>query len=167
MKVCVFIDNHPRSRRIGDALVLGADCVGFNTTVLNALDESRSFDLVVGYGWCNKDIFELYHQHGAKYIYIDLGYWSRKLYRSDYNGFHKCIINARHPTKYFQRHRDDRRITIDAPVIRPWAKFGKSKHIVLAGMSAKGALSVGFEPMVWERHTVGELRRQTKRSIVY
>ncbi len=167
MKVCVFIDSHPRSRRIGDALVVGADCVGFSTIILNAIDESKSFDLIVGYGWCNLPVFDYYRQKGAKYIYVDLGYWSRKLYRSDYNGFHKCIINARHPTKYFQRNRDDRRITIDAPVIRPWRESRKSSHIVLAGMSGKGATSVGFQPMAWERQTVDRLRRLTNRSIIY
>jgi hypothetical protein len=166
--VCVLIDNHPRARRIGDALLSGIACMRWIPTILNTLDESKQFDLVVGYGWCHRDTFEYYRRKGSKYIYIDLGYWNRKLYRSDYNGFHKCILNNRHPTKYFRkRPRDSRRITLDAPVIQPWSSTNKGKHIVLAGMSAKGALSLGLQPMEWERRTVDKLRRTTKRTIIY
>lgn len=168
MNVCVLIDNHPRARRIGDALLSGIAYMRWIPTILNTLDESKQFDLVVGYGWCHRDTFEYYKSKGSKYIYIDLGYWNRKLYRSDYNGFHKCILNNRHPTKYFRkRPRDSRRITLDAPVIQPWSSTNKGKHIVLAGMSAKGALSLGLQPMEWERRTVDKLRRVTKRTIVY
>lgn len=164
----ILIDNHPRSKRIGEALLSGAKRVDMVTTVLNTIDESLSFDLVVGYGWCHRATFEHYRSKGAKYIYIDLGYWNRKLYRSDYNGFHKCVLNNRHPTKYFRkRKRDSRRITPDAPTIQPWASTHKSKHIVLAGMSAKGAMSLGLQPMEWERRTVEKLRKYTKRDIVY
>lgn len=165
MRVGILIDNHPRSRRIGEALVTAAKYLAWPFTVINVLDESQSFDLVVGYGWCHRPIFEFYRAQRIKYIYIDLGYWQRKLYRSDYNGFHKCVLNNRHPTKYFQRNRDSRRITQDAPVIQPWRDTGE--HIVLAGMSAKGALSVGLQPMEWERHIIGKLRKYTNRTIVY
>lgn len=168
MNVCVLIDNHPRARRIGDALLSGIAYMRWIPTILNTLDESKQFDLVVGYGWCHRDTFEYYKSKGSKYIYIDLGYWNRKLYRSDYNGFHKCILNNRHPTKYFRkRPRDSQRITLDAPVIQPWSSTNKGKHIVLAGMSAKGALSLGLQPMEWERRTVDKLRRVTKRTIIY
>lgn len=168
MNVGIIIDNHPRSRRIGDALVEGAKRVGWIYTIINGIDESLNFDVIVGYGWCHRLSFEHYKEKGSKYIYIDLGYWNRKLYRSDYNGFHKCILNNRHPTKYFRkRKRDSRRITIDAPVIRPWSSTHNDKHIILAGMSAKGALSLGLQPMEWERRTVDKLRRITNRNIIY
>jgi len=38
---------------------------------------------------------------------------------------------------------------------------------VLAGMSAKGAISVGFQPMDWERRIVARLQRLTNRPIIY
>ncbi len=169
MKVCILINNHhPRAKRVGNALAAGCESMGWSPTVstfyLGCFDQSQSFDLVTGYGWCNEEIFESYRKRGTKYIYIDLGYWRRKLYRSDYNGFHKCVLNARHPVSYFQRNRDGRRITDDTPWIQPWKK---GQHIVLAGMSGKGALSVGKQPMYWERSIVDKLRRITKRPIVY
>lgn len=170
MKVGIIINNHPRARRIGTALMSGCEYMGWFSTVMNCaegIDDSQQFDLLVGYGWCHESIFESYKKKGSKYIYIDLGYWNRKQYRSDYNGFHKCVLNARHPTKYFQRNRDNRRITIDTPRIQSWAKRHKNGHIVLAGMSAKGSASLGFQPMEWERRIVEKLHRITKRPIVY
>ncbi len=167
MRIGVIIDSHPRSRRIGEALLQGSKAVGWSPTVINAIDDEQRFDLIAGYGWSNRPTFDHYRNLGSKYIYIDLGYWNRKLYRSDYNGFHKCILNSRHPNKYFQCGRNSRRISHDAPTIQPWSISAKSKHIVLAGMSAKGALSVGLQPMEWERRIVDKLRRITKRNIVY
>jgi hypothetical protein len=168
MNVGIIIDNHPRSRRIGDALLAGAKYMGWVPTIINMIEESLHPDLVVGYGWCHRPTFEHYRAKGSKYIYIDLGYWNRKLYRSDYNGFHKCVLNNRHPTKYFRkRKRDSRRVTQDAPTIQPWSSTAKGKHIILAGMSAKGASSLGLPPMEWERRTVDKLRRVTKRNIIY
>jgi hypothetical protein len=168
MHIGICVNTQPaRSRRIADALVSGAMYVGFKSTIFHSLDAALNFDLVCGYGWCNREIFEFYRGKGTNYIYIDLGYWNRKLYKSDYNGFHKCVLNARHPTKYFQRNRDERRITVEAPVIRPWRKSRHSSHIIVAGMSGKGASSVGYEPMAWERRIVGVLRGVTKRPIIY
>jgi hypothetical protein len=34
-------------------------------------------------------------------------------------------------------------------------------------MSAKGAMSVGLQPMEWERRIVDKLRKYTKRNIIY
>ncbi len=75
-------------------------------------------------------------------------------------------MNARHPTEYFQQSPkpSDRFLEFGIP-IKPWRSDGK--HVVVVGMSGKGAVAEGFGAQQWERHAIERLRQLTRRPIVY
>lgn len=164
VRVCIYVDRHPRSAPIGAALLAGAKRMGWDAFVTRDWHETPRADLLAGYGWCNRAMFEAYRAAGRHFIYVDLGYWHRKQYRSDYGGLHKLVVDGRHATAYFRRNRPRDRLA-GAPEIKPWRQNGA--HIVLAGLSAKGAASSGLKPLVWEHDIISRLKRVTGRSIVY
>jgi hypothetical protein len=164
MKVCVFVDRHPRSSRLGEALLAGANRVGWNAFVTKDFHETPRADLVAAYGWRNRAVLEAYRNAGLHYIHVDLGYWRRKQFRSDYGGLHKVVLDDRHATAYFRRGRPHDRLQ-DAPRLDPWRTGGS--NIVLAGLSAKSAQVSGVQSLAWEHRIIEQLRRVTARPIVY
>lgn len=125
-------------------------------------------DVAIFYGLSDglRQIFDDYRTDPARrVIFADLGYFGRRK-RSRYDGYHKLVLNARHPTEYFQReqHAPDRFASFGIP-IQPWRKEGR--HVLVVGMSAKAARAEGLVPEAWERETVNQLRRITHRPIVY
>ncbi len=165
MKICIYIDRHPRSKYIGNSLKAGAEAMGWETEVVRENHHQPRVDILATYGWKNRPLMEMYRQAGGNYFYIDLGYWGRKHHDGDYSGYHKVVLNARHPTEYFQRFRKGDRLDDTAPKIFPWKENGS--HIVLAGLSRKGAESLGFEPYSWEKSTIEHIRGFSSRPIIY
>lgn len=164
MRAVVLNDwTHPRARRIGEALLEGAREMGWPVALVG-LHDKPSADLVLSYGWKHRPTFDAYRAIGANYLYVDLGYWKRRAFRGDFGGLHKVVCNARHATKYFQRNRPADRLA-EAPQIAPWQTGGR--HILLAGLSGKGAQSVGERPFEWERRTIAHLQNLTDRPIIY
>lgn len=106
-----------------------------------------------------------YRGLGRNVVYVDLGYWNRREGGS-LSGYHKVVVNGRHPTGYFQdrEHGPERAALLDLK-IEPWKTGGR--HIVLAGMSEKSALVEGFQANEWEQAAIAELRRHTERPIIY
>ena len=103
---------------------------------------------------------------GTKALYIDLGYWKRKERSNKFGGYHKIVVNARHPTEYFQRRvHDDSRLRELNVSIEPWRRGGN--HILIAGMGDKGAAAEGYDIEQWERWAIGKIRENSKRAIVY
>jgi hypothetical protein len=154
---------HPRARRVGEALFEGAQRVGWRAAMADPSDHVGA-ELVLSYGWKHRPVFEACRAAGGHFLYVDLGYWQRRAFRGDFNGLHKVVLDARHATAYFQRRRKGDRLA-DAPAVRPWATGGR--HILLAGLSDKGAQSWGCRPYEWELRTIAALRRVTDRPIVY
>lgn len=99
-------------------------------------------------------------------VYVDLGYWGRRE-GGRWTGFHKVVVNARHPTAYFRKPQHDRqRINHFAGLLaQPWTLTGH--HVLLAGMGDKGALAEGFKPEEWERKAIREIQAVTDRPILY
>jgi hypothetical protein len=99
-------------------------------------------------------------------IYVDLGYWGRRE-GGRFTGYHKVVVNGRHPTAYFRRPQHGRaRIAHFRDLLAsPWTGYGS--HILLAGMGDKGALAEGFQPEEWERQAIDIIRAHTDRRIVY
>ena len=119
------------------------------------------------YGWRHRADFDAWRAAGKHFLYVDLGYWGRRAFRGDYSGIHKVVLDARHATGYFRRGRPADRLA-GAPVIKPWREStSPGGHVVLAGLSAKGAHSCGLAPYEWERRTIAALRRVTARPILY
>lgn len=104
-------------------------------------------------------------------IYVDLGYWGRRE-GGRFTGYHKVVVNQRHPNAYFRTPQHDRRRISVFPdlLAQPWSDTAHAKdggHILLAGMGDKGALAEGFHPEEWERQAIDILKSHTGRRIVY
>ena len=167
MKLCVFRYAHRRSKELATALEKGAAVMGWQVVSLDNETRVRESDADVfaSYGWINKPLFDFYRDSGRQFIYLDLGYWSRKSHFGDYSGYHKAVVNARHATEYFQIHDQPGDRLDDAPTIQDWKTGGE--HIVLAGMSEKTAPASGFRYLEWEHKTIRALREITDRPIMY
>jgi hypothetical protein len=98
-------------------------------------------------------------------VFADLGYWGRRQ-GGRWAGFHKLVVNGRHPNAYFQRRpqRQDRAEALGVKP-KPWKRDGG--HILLCGMGDKGAQACGFRPEQWERETIATLLKYTDRPILY
>ncbi len=161
--VCMNVGN-PRSGVIAKALAEGARRLDWDVVVTDAWAQDPGADLVAGYGWCNHRLFDRYRAAGKQFIYVDLGYWQRKSFMGDFNGYHKVVVDGRHATGYFQRNRPHDRLD-GAPEIKPWRRDGT--EIVLAGLSPKAAAASGLASLAWEKKMIEEIQAVTDRPIVY
>lgn len=126
---------------------------------------SADFDVAVFWGFITacQNIMRDFQAIGKPVIYIDQGYWGR----NKHNGYFKVAVNARHPTKYFQKrlHSGDRARALGV-VAKPWV--GNGNHILVAGMSAKAAWAEKLEPVEsFERNVINTIRKVTDRPIIY
>lgn len=169
--VAVYIvKGNNRSERIAALMQAGIEACG-DTPVVRMDYEYPGIEsaepVAVFYGYENNTprIMDEYISSGRKAVFIDLGYWGRRD-GGRYNGFHKIAVNARHPTEYFQANQHDaKRAQRFELKVHPWR--GEGRHILVAGMSDRCALSIGMQPEEWERAAIEELKRHTSRPIVY
>lgn len=160
--------DHTRSRITTDALFQGITAAGDRAVVRPAetFNGSAEHDVAVFYGLEGPlaQVFEAYATDARRAVYVDLGYFGRRE-GGRFAGFHKISVNARHPTAYFQSppHAGDRldRFAIDLKPQRA------GRHILLCGMSDKGAIAEGLRPNEWETETIARLRQVTRRPIRY
>lgn len=163
------IPSHTRSRVITDALMSGIEAAGDRPQLLNPLEYKGKPEAPVcafyGLDGGLDRIFQDYKSAGLHAVYVDLGYWERRQ-GGRWTGYHKVVVNHRHPVSYFMRRPLPAwRAEAVGVKVQPWRRAGG--HILLAGMGDKGAGAEGFKPEGWERETIAELRRYTKRQIVY
>jgi hypothetical protein len=165
--VIYFNPLNKRSKFICESMLEGIMAVGQKVDYLPCSDFRRvEHDVAIFYGLANglRSVFAEYKKQ-AQAIYIDLGYWGRRK-PARFEGYHKFSLNDRHPTAYFQnRAHDPSRFREHGMQIRPWRESGR--HIVVVGMSGKGAATEGYAPQQWERETVERLRKLTRRPIIY
>lgn len=162
------IRSHKRSNTVCDAMEHGLKKHGVSA-IRRWEDEFNGVegDIACFYGLEGKlsKAFKEYSSK-AKMAYIDLGYWGRKD-GGRWAGHHKITINSRHPTDYFQRRvHDGKRMSSFNLKIESWRKTNTG-HILLVGMGDKGARAEGYELQQWENWAVTELRKYTKRPILY
>lgn len=167
--VVYFHDSNRRSKIIAEAMYRGIQKLGDDRITLK---DSRCYthpntDVAVFYGWGGglRRTFDEYKAAGLKAVYIDLGFWGRRK-RTKHDGYHKIVVNSRHPTEYFQNvkhsHGRFKHFGID---IKPWQQGGNK--ILLAGMSEKAAKAEGFRPEQWEKAAVDVVFRSTNKTIHY
>ena len=157
-----------RSKLIAQAMTRGIRMVCNDKAKLLPSTYYRGVDsdIAVFYGLAEglHRVFQEYSKY-AKAVYVDLGYWHRRI-NTKYDGYHKVVVNGRHPTPYFQQvsHPKDRfqEMHID---IKPWRKGGS--HVLIAGMSGKAAAAEGLIPEYWERNAVAQIKKLTERTVVY
>lgn len=167
--IVYYATSNARSKIIANAMFRGIRLTDPAVQMLPSTKyKAPTARVVLFYGFADglRKIFDDYRADpNRSVIYIDLGYWGRRK-KTRFDGFHKLSLDDRHPTGYFQRvpHADDR-FRMSRIQIKPWRKDGK--HILVIGMSAKGALAEGFYPEQWERKTVAQLLGMTDRPIIY
>lgn len=167
--VAYKIESNGRSVGLCKAMAAGIAKSGDRCTIL----DPRSYytgpqhDVAIFYGMGGnlKQVMADYRKAGKPTVYMDLGYWGRTEGGAR-SGYHKCAINARHPTAYFQNqpHRNDRFEKFGIKV-RDWQR--KGRHILLAGFSAKHAQFEGYQVHEWERSTILLIQQHTDRPIIY
>ncbi len=162
-----FAKSNRRSRTLADAAFKGLRAIGETPRLMDSsLYSGVHSDYAVFYGLaCGLDrVFEDYKKQ-ATAVYIDLGYWHRRL-GGRYEGYHKVIVNSRHPTEYFQaRKHDPKRFKQLGLTLAPWRPPGS--HILLAGMSEKAALAEGLDAQAWERNALASIKATTDIPVVY
>ena len=168
IKVAVyFAPEKGRSVQISEAMETGALRHGYSAKrfPMHSYREPDC-DIAVFYGLM-RSILDGYRRVGRPAIYIDLGYWGRHE-GGRRAGFHKIVLNARHPIAYFQKRKHDAsRFNHFRIPIREWKGPQNNGYILLVGMSGKAASAEGFRPEEWENGIVEEIRKYTTREIVY
>lgn len=169
--VIVFYAPHNRrSRMVGAAMERGIRAAGFRTRMTPSTQHRNADmgDFAVFYGLADglDRVLRAYRASGRRAVYMDLGWWDRRK-RNRYDGNHKLAVNDRHPTPFLGgMRRSPERFESLGLTIEPWQDPTRG-HIVIAGMSAKGARAEGYESQQWERSAVRRLRQFTDRRIVY
>lgn len=162
------IPAHKRSMIVCTAMKAGIFASGDRATIRSSNDFcGPDAPVAVFYGFDDRlrAIFRAYREVGLTVIYVDLGYWGRRV-DGRYRGYHKLALNGRHPNSYFDRvtHDSSRAAKLGIKV-RPWSTGGG--HILLAGMGPKAAEVEGLMPYEWERATIAALKKVTDRPIIY
>lgn len=172
MRVAVYIiPQHHRAKVTCDAMAAGAERRGEMVTRFAPTDfdpsHAEQFDAAVFYGYegANLSVFECFKRsRTSRVVYVDLGYWGRRD-GGRWAGYHKIVVDARHPTAYFRRQtKPHDRIGAFHVEPQPWRN---GMHVLLAGMGDKGAQAEGFGPNQWEIAAVAEIRKYTTAPIIY
>ncbi len=161
------IDRNKRSKMVASAMREGIERSGDTVKIVPAHCYRRpEGEIAVFYGFDAQmqRIFNEYRALGRTVVYVDLGYWARRE-GGPLDGYHKISVNGRHPTPYFQasEHDSSRFDRLNIKI----ADWTSGSHVLVAGMSAKGAAVDGFKPNEWETSAVAQIRRHTDRPIIY
>lgn len=164
-----FSRGNRRSKTLADAACQGLRRIGDKPRIMDSsLYSGVRSDYAVFYGLaCGLDRIMADYVACATAVHIDLGYWRRRL-RSRYDGYHKVVVNSRHPTEYFQaRKHNPKRFAELGLTVAPWKPQTATGPILLAGMSEKAALAEGLAHSAWERNALARIRESTDRPVVY
>jgi hypothetical protein len=166
--VLIYYGGGSRSRTICHAMQTGIKKAGMMARLRDqAYYRTPKTRIAVHYGLSGnlRKIWTDHQKDGHTSIYIDLGYWGRRE-GGRFRGYHKFVINGRHPTEYFQnRQKPGDRFKIFKLKIQDYRKRGDA--VLIAGMSGKAAKFEGFGYLEWEKNAIAELRKHTDREIIY
>jgi hypothetical protein len=162
--VSINIDSRSgHAKKLCKAFAEGIPLSGRDTCKLRADTEHNmsGFDAALLWGFtspCQK-VIQSCVEAGKPWVYLDLAYWSR-------HDHFKVTLNNRHPAGYLMdRAMPDDRFKRLKLTVEPWRKGGT--YVLVAGMSGKAAWSWGQGPQEYDRNIVTQLRKVTKRPIVY
>lgn len=165
--VIYVLETNKRSKMVASAMLEGIRRCGETVKVVpTSCYRHPEGEIAVFYGYdaLLQRIFAEYRKSGRNVVYVDLGYWARREGGS-LAGYHKVVVNGRHPTEYFQatQHGPERFRRLGVKI----ADWRGGKHVLVAGMSAKGAAVEGFLPNEWEVSAIQAVREFTDRPIIY
>lgn len=123
--------------------------------------------LMYGAGGRRKAIMQAYQDAGKHSVLIDLGYWKRKEGRGHmrWRGYHKVVVDGIHPNNQLAiEDGDSSRFQELGVYVHPWRD---GEAVLVAGMSAKSAVTHDLPPEAWERAAIQILSKTTSREIIY
>lgn len=170
--VTVYYSPHQRrSMILAEAAFKGCKRSGYKVKILSSLHYKKvDSDYAVFYGLaCGLDrVMRDYSKHkSAKALYIDLGFYHRRIGKQRYNGYHKISVDGRHPMYLMDKDMPDDRwkqlVALGGLEIKPWRTNGED--VLIAGMSAKASAAENLGPLEWERDAVAKLIKHTDRKI--
>jgi hypothetical protein len=171
VRIAFLHSDKPREGLLADAFLSGARVHGHDTSAipLGQDPEPGAHDIVCMVGVKSRERFQAYHRAGAHVIYLDKGY-SRHKRKGPIAGWEywRVAIDAHHPTALIasQDSPSDRALSFGWSC-KPWADHSDGP-IVIAGSSLKYCEFYGLpHPTQYASEIVAELRRITKRPIIY
>lgn len=167
MKIGVYYGDSKIQSLVADALARGIIANGHKAEVLHDKKYTQDFDGVAFYGMSVPHItaWKEYKATGKPAIMVDLGYLGSDRGSSG-TGYLKVAVNYWHPTAYFQKfkHLGDRLAQFKLQ-IKPMRNTGST--ILLAGIGPKSAVLYGMKHQSWDEYAVNEIKKHTKRKIIY
>lgn len=171
MRVAFFASDKPRERLLADAFLRGLNAHGDSGEVIyldGTPQVAEGFEVAVMIGVKSRDLYQANIQAGVHVVLIDKGYTRHhapgpvKIWE-----YWRVAVDAHHPTRTLMniRHKRTRLRRLGLTAV-PWRQSGR--HILLAGSSAKYHDFYGLpDPTTYAIQVVADLRRLTKRPIVY
>lgn len=155
--ICYYHGNPRRAEKIAFGLASGGKIVGWDTHAIRGCETEIRSDIVAGYGWILKPAFFAYKARNRPFVYADLGYWHRKPEKSRYSGYHKLVVSDKHSHPNLNKVWDSDRFNVLNIPVQPW-RDNPQGGILVAGMSAKNAVNLGFQEEEFERRAIAQLR---------
>ena len=166
MRVSVnILKGNGNAMRLCDLMAQGIKASGDTAVARTANDHNmKGFDAALLWGFVTEcqQIVAACKEANIPWVYMDNGYQLRSTH-------FKVAVNDRHPDAYLmKRDMPGDRYKKWGVEILPWrSNLTPADPIVVAGMSPKAAWSFGLAFEEYERATVAELRKHTKRPIIY
>lgn len=153
-----------RSRRVAQALHTSLSKIGWlcHYRDPNSIESHRGYELVAGYGW---RYLSTAYALGIPYIYLDLGFWDRRLPQDTTGGYYRLSHCSRFPVLEPELDRGDSRLLQQQPAQADYFNTSE-KHVLVAGISIKAAISFGYEPFKWDLDTIRELK-EAGADVIY
>lgn len=167
--ICLADPKRERAKILARAMADGIARHGDKAFYSEDRNTIGGFDVAVAYGWRQwGPTLQEYLNAGRHYVFIDGAYFGRSKATHDEAGYHKVVVDERHPQPRMDMA--EGRFREFGLAVKPWrAEFipNDERHILLAGMSHKNAADLGWAPEAWERKMVVALQERTGRRIVY
>lgn len=141
--VCLTNRRLHRYKQIANCMAAGIKRCGDHSVIANMDGPIPEGDVAVMWGWKRRDILQRF----PKYIYADLGYWSRDEYC-------RFTVGGWSPEKYVRRGLSDSRLKRLGIEIQPW---NDGDEIIIAGSTRKSATDHGFGYTEWEKSVADRL----------
>lgn len=152
--------SHKRGEYIARAMMEGLQRCGVECVYRTTFDGQRRGDLAVAYGWVHEPIFRAYGQ----YVYWDLGYWNRRPAAEPREGLHRLALHDWDTATHLERGCPGDRLDAFGPRLVEPIRLANQVALI-AGMSAKAAMTHGYAGGTWEQGAASELRALNWRPI--
>lgn len=168
MRVAFFASEKEREQSLAEAFAQGCAAHGDKCSILDpSLAPAWGCDVAVMVGVKSLACWQINRASGLQTIMIDKGYVRHRVRRSRTWEYWRVAVNAHQPTGYLMEQKcPPERWNGLGIALQQWRAAGR--HILFAGSSAKYHAFHGLpHPTEYARRIVNELRRVTRREIVY